>query len=52
VTAIEFASNEFLDEDNALKRRTFLRNTAIEIATIAGTGLASLKAEKPGRIER
>ena len=30
-----------------MKRRAFLRNTAIEIATIAGTGLASLKAATP-----
>src|SRR5580698_2106182 len=30
-----------------MKRRTFLRNTAIEIAAIAGAGLADLKAEKP-----
>lgn len=29
-----------------MKRRTFLRNTAMEIATIAGTGLAGLKAEE------
>lgn len=37
---------EFIDEENAMERRTFLRNTALEIATIAGTGLATLKAEK------
>jgi len=30
-----------------MRRRTFLRNSAIEIATIAGAGLAGLKAEKP-----
>jgi hypothetical protein len=30
-----------------MRRRTFLRSSAIEIAAIAGAGLASLKAEKP-----
>ncbi len=30
-----------------MKRRAFLRNTAIEVAAIAGAGLAGLKAEKP-----
>ncbi len=33
-----------MDEGNALKRRVFLRNTAVEIATIAGAGLVGLKA--------
>lgn len=32
-----------------MKRRAFLRNTAIEIAAIAGTGLAGMKAEGPDR---
>jgi hypothetical protein len=36
----------FIEEENALERRAFLRNTAIEIATVAGTGLAAMKAEE------
>jgi hypothetical protein len=35
-----------------MKRRSFLRNIAIEMATIAGTDLAGLNVEKPGRIDR